>query len=344
MRRALGQLILLTGLVAAVTIPAQAASPTGGLNPCVVQAICVVIQTPGSPGAPGGTGGTGGTGGGSGGGATGEPSCTWNNAQYPCWDPDLGWFNTVDGCYYLLEVPQPPADDPSWGTNLPKDGSIYLLTCDNYTESHTEFLNKPPNLDAPPPTPATVGQMAFNELVFKTPTAHSAPVGQALVGVPVWLWYDTPNAPAAEVVGPQTVNVSLNGVSVDATATLTKVVWDLGYRDPATGQEATVECKDKGAGHPYAPGDEKKSPPPADACLAQFDNISSTPPSPPASLPASSPAASGAAAAGFDLVVTQYWTVSTKDMINGGEPWGPLLVKVSSAPLALQVNGLQLLN
>ncbi|WP_329570202.1 hypothetical protein [Kitasatospora sp. NBC_01266] len=338
MRRFLGQLLLLTGLVAAVTIPAQAATPTGGLNPCVVQAICVVVQTPGSSGSPGGTGGTGG---GTGGGSGGEPNC----GSHPCWDPDLGWFDTDDGCYYMQEDPQPPASDPDWKGNSPNDGALYLLTCydpnDNATTS-IRFLKKPPNIGAPPPTPATAGEMAFKKLVFTQPTAHSAPKGQALVGVPVWLWYDAPGAPSDEIVGPQTVNVSLNGVSVDATATLTDVVWDLGYRDPATGQEATVDCQGKGAGQPYATGLEQN--PPADACLATFNTISSASPGAPTPSAAASPAASGAPAGGLDVVVTEYWTVTTQDMINGGEPWGPLQVQVSSAPMALQVNGLQVLN
>ncbi|WP_280691516.1 MULTISPECIES: hypothetical protein [unclassified Kitasatospora] len=334
MRRFLGQLLLPIGLVAAATIPAQAATPTGGLNPCVVQAICLVVGVPGSPGSTGGPTGSPGSGG-------GEATCTFNKQQYPCWDADLGWFDSEHGCYETPEDPQPPADDKSWGGNSPNDGSVYLVSCVDGTVS-TKFLNKPPNIGAPPPSPATVALIAFKKLPFLQPTPHSAPTGQALVGVPVWLWYDVPNGTQAETVGPMTINASLDGVSVDATATLTDVSWDLGYRDPATGKEAVVDCPGKGAGHPYQPGLEQN--PPADACLATFGSLSVNASGSPAPTAKASAGASGVPAGSFSLVVTQTWTVHTQDMINGGEPWGPVQVSVSSNPMALQVSGLQVLN
>lgn len=333
----LGQLLLLTGLLAGSAIPARAAGPSGGVNPCVVLAVCVVLQDPGSGGSPGGGGATGGgSGGGSGGGGSGgaEPTCAWHGVQHPCWDPDLGYFDTASGCYFTQADPQPAADDPSWGGNTSADGAVYLKTCydanNNAEGAALVFLNKPPNIAAPPPTPATVAQMAVKKLQFARPVPHTAPPGQAVVGSPVWFWYETSDATHDETVGPQSQTVSLNGVSVSATATLVDVVWDLGHVDPATGQEATLDCKGKGAGHPYADGLAQN--PPADACIGQFGRTS----------PAG--AAKAATTSGYDLTVTQYWTITTTNLADGSHPWGPVDIQVSSDPLALQVNELQVLN
>ncbi|GAB2720818.1 hypothetical protein [Kitasatospora kifunensis] len=345
----LGQLLLLTGLLAGSAIPAQAAPPSGGINPCVVLAVCVVIQDPGSGGSTGSGGGTnGGSNGGDSGGSGGsEPVCAWHGVQHPCWDPDLGWFDTGSGCYITQADPQPPADDPSWGGNTAADGAIYLYTCydvNNNASSTFQFAKKPPTIAAPPPTPGTVAQMAVKKLQFARPIPHTAPSGQAVVGLPVWFWYETSDTTHDQTVGPQTQTVSLNGVTVSATATLVDVVWDLGYVDPGTGQEATLDCKGKGAGHPYAAGLEQN--PPADACIGQFGRTSPAGAGAPSGAPSSGAPSGGGSTAtvnGYDLTVTEYWTITTS-MADGSHPWGPVNIEVSSAPLGLQVSELQVLN
>ncbi|WP_051966461.1 hypothetical protein [Kitasatospora mediocidica] len=281
-----------------------------------------MVTTPGQSPAPGGGGSGGGTGGGSG----GTQTCTWNGQQWPCWDPDLGYFDTGDGCYYSKSDPQPPPGDPAWAGNDPSTGAIYDKTCrDTAGGLNPEapvWEAKAPGAGAPPPDPGVVAQIAFKKLQFVTPVAHTAPGGTALVGVPVWLWYDAPNATAEELTGPQSRTASLSGISVTATAVLKDVVWDLGYRDPVTGKEVLASCQGKGAGHPYAVGLEND--PPADACIQTYLKASPD--------------------AGYYLTVTESWAVTSVDDATGNQAWPELDLTVASAPLALKVNELQVLN
>ncbi|MDH6133602.1 hypothetical protein P3T37_002998 [Kitasatospora sp. MAA4] len=322
-RRIPGQLLLLIALLAGSTLPASAAGPTGGINPCVNQSVCIVVTSPGqSPG----TGG-GGSSGGSSGGSGGTQTCTWNGKQWPCWDPDLGFFDTSDGCYYSKSDPQPPPSDPAWAGNDPKTGAIYDKTCrDSAGGLNPEapvWEAKEPGAAAPPPDPGVVAQIAIKKLQFVTPVPHTAPVGTALVGVPVWFWYDAPKGtPNAEVTGPQPQTAALAGISVTATAVLTDVQWDLGYHDPVTGTEVMLSCAGKGAGHPYEAGLEKN--PPADACTQAY--------------PRASPAA------GYNLTVTESWAITSVLTGTDQVAWPELDLTVASNPLALKVNELQVLN
>lgn len=321
MRRFIGQLLLVIGLLAGSTLPAQAATPTGGVNPCVVLAVCVVIETPGSSGSPG----SGGSGGGSGGGQ----DCTWNNVQRDCYNSAWGWFSNETGCYYSLMNPQPDAGDPLWEGNPAGTGGVYLLGCldtANNITGRTKWLAKPPNIGVVP-APEVVAQMAIAKLQFVRPIPRTAPPDTGLVGVKSWFWYDTTPQTHDQTVGPQTQVASINGASVSATATLKNVVWDLGYKDPSTGQEVVVHCADKGAGLPYTTGLEKVVPVPHDACTGDFSKASAT-----------------AADGKFYLTVTQYWEITTLDLINGGAPWPTVYLSVASLPLGLQVNELQVLN
>ncbi|WP_424707178.1 hypothetical protein [Kitasatospora acidiphila] len=340
MRRHLGLLALLTGLLAGATIPARAASPTGGINQCLVLAICVELSQSGSGGSPGG--GQGNNGSSSGG---GEPVCSWKGVQKPCWDPDLGWFdNSSDsgqGCYFKALDPS----DPALKGQTPQPGkSPYLQSCwdanGNPTYSTISWLAQAPNAGTPAPTPGTVAQMAIAQLQFIRPVIHTAPTGKSLVTVPVFLWYDhgTAAAPDDQTIGPQSQTVNLNGISVTATATLTKVAWDMGYQ--ANRKEVVADCN--GPGVPYADGMENN--PPAGACYWRFGSLSPANGAPPTGAPA--PTAAPSPGGGYWPVATETWTVTTVDNNNpnGPAPWDPLTLEVSSLPVQLQVNQLQVLN
>ncbi|WP_344467077.1 hypothetical protein [Kitasatospora kazusensis] len=216
--------------------------PTGGVNPCAVNDICIGIVEPGGnpshvPVGPGGGGGSGGD---------GVQMCSWNLQQWPCWDNDLGWFNTSDGCYYQRSDPQPPAGDPSWGGHDPASGAVYEVNCrlvgGGLTPKPPMFFASPPGGAPPPDDPVALGRQAADMIRLAAPVVHAAPGGTALVGAPVWLWYDRTVGSA----GPQSATVRGRQISVTATAVLKNVHWDTGDGSPG------LDCATSGTA--YTPG------------------------------------------------------------------------------------------
>lgn len=66
--------------------------------------------------------------------------------------------------------------------------------------------------------------MAVDQLAVKTPELGSAPCSGAgcsgAVGVPIWLW--------TQPWEPKSSTVSIDGVSITATARISSITWDLG--------------------------------------------------------------------------------------------------------------------
>ncbi|MEV8094630.1 hypothetical protein [Kitasatospora sp. NPDC085879] len=233
--------LLLSALLLAPAAPASAGEPGGGVNPCAVRDICVVVTEPGSTADPGNGGG-----GSSGGSDGGVQMCSWNGQQWPCWDDDLGWFSTADGCYYHRSEPQPPASDPAWDGHGPSDGAVYEVNCrgvgGQLTPKPPMFFAQPPGGPPPPDRPYDLGMKALGMIHFDSPQLHAAPAATAVVGVPVWLWYTSTETTA----GPQSATAKGRTMSVTATARLTKVHWDTGDGSPG------AECT--GPGTPYRAG------------------------------------------------------------------------------------------
>ncbi len=230
--------VVLLGMIAITVSPAAASDPTGVVNPCAVNDICIVVTDPGgtaSPGAP--------DPGASGGSAGGVQMCSWNGQAWPCWDNDLGWFSSSDGCYYHLENPQPPAGDPEWGGNDPAKGAMYEVNCrqvgGGLSPKPPEFFATPPVGPPPADNPVALAQTAFSKIHFELPKPHTAPVGTAVVGSPVWLWYDrTPGS-----AGPLSATAQGRTISVTVTAELAKVHWDTGDGSPG------VDCATSGTAY-----------------------------------------------------------------------------------------------
>ncbi|WP_052390182.1 hypothetical protein [Streptomyces sp. NRRL B-24484] len=226
-------------LVAALFLTLTAATPavadqgpTGDAGLCRNRYICVVVTEPGSTAEPGGGGG-----GSSGGSAGGVQMCSWNGLQWPCWDDDLGWFSTADGCYYHRSEPQPPASDPAWDGHAPSDGAVYEVNCrgvgGQLSPKPPMFFAQPPGGAPPPDRPYDLGMKALGMIHFDSPALHAAPAATAVVGVPVWLWY----TPGPTTAGPQSATAKGRTMSVTATARLTKVHWDAG--DGSAGADCT---------------------------------------------------------------------------------------------------------
>ncbi|WP_156178468.1 hypothetical protein [Saccharothrix sp. ST-888] len=168
--------------------------------------------------------------------------CSWNGQQWPCWDDDLGWFSSSDGCYYHRMNQQPPAGAKEWGGHDPSEGAVYEVNCrgidGQLTPKDPMFFAQPPGGEPPPDRPYDLGLKALKTIRLAAPVLHAAPTGTAVVGVPVWLWYDRD----AATTGPLSATATGRQISVTATVTLAGVHWD-------TGDGAGVDCTSPGT--PY---------------------------------------------------------------------------------------------
>ncbi|GAA1885685.1 hypothetical protein [Asanoa iriomotensis] len=190
----------------------------------------------------GNTGGGGGnTGGGGGNGGGGGSPCLRNGEQVPCYDDLLGWFNSSDSCYYRVTEPQP--------AGVPEGMTSYTRSCGAGALAGGEpvLLENPPPGFAAPPDPAELAARALAQLDLLPPEVGIAPdpaVGPGLVGLPIWLWVPADGNPGDNVStwGPLTASESERGVTVNLTATVGKIVWDMG-------NDETVTCTNPGT--PY---------------------------------------------------------------------------------------------
>ncbi|MEV7778580.1 hypothetical protein [Kitasatospora sp. NPDC088351] len=249
--------MVFAALLLSPVVPAAAdPTPGGEVNHCTVNVICAGTNEPGTKPTPG-------TGGGGGGGGGGPELCSYHGVEWPCHDPELGWFSNSTGCYYQLTNPQPPADSPDWEGHKPSDGAVYDKTCRSSDGGQsapepTFFAQAPAG--PPPDNPVALARQAADRITFPAPVPGIAPQGTAVVGVPVWLWLDQSKGSAV----PAPVTVHGNTLSVTVTPKLDRVVWDLGDGrvetcegqtapgtpyDPAYGAAASPTC-----GHVFAKG------------------------------------------------------------------------------------------
>ncbi|WP_149038100.1 hypothetical protein [Kitasatospora sp. MBT63] len=183
--------------------------------------------------------------------------CSWNGQSWPCWDDDLGWFSSSDGCYYHRSEPQPPAGDPAWAGHTAADGAVYEVNCRGVGG---QLSTKPPAFFAqapggpPPDSPGVLANQAFAKMTLDAPELHVAPAGTAVVGSPVWFWY----TPTPTTTGTQSKSASGNTLTMTATATLAHVYWFPDDRSgdgssPKPSDGSAVDCKNS-PGTPYTPG------------------------------------------------------------------------------------------
>lgn len=213
----------------------------------------ISVGTPGRPGGPGnGNGNGGGAGDGSGGGE-----------ESPC------HYVAVEG-----NRPPPPGKGPN--------GGWYTRVCTfdgGALGDRAVWLDDPPA----PLDPAVLARQAVSQLELPVPGIRTNPstAHDVLVQVPVWLWVD----PATW--GPQSATASVPGMSITATATPTKVRWEMG-------DGTAVTCT--GAGTPWRRGVDPKAASPT--CGHVYRRSSA-----------------GAAGQAFTLRATVTWSVS---WVGGG--------------------------
>lgn len=184
-------------------------------------------------------------GGGEGGGGGSEPGprkCVADGQEIPCTTAD-GWWHAAYGCY-VKKLDDYPANN--------EQGAAYSCT---YLNGSAEIVWLDAAQQVQPPDPATLARRAVTRMSLKPITIGSGPealTGDCVardragcplgaVGMPVWLWAADRNP---QQTGPQTMTVSEGGYSVTATATLSRIEWNLGDGGPA------IRC---GIGQPFDP-------------------------------------------------------------------------------------------
>lgn len=243
MLRRAASVVALATLLVAPTLPAAAA---GDVTCPVDLPNCIVtVEDPGSSGSA--TGGpttqTGST--------TGARVCRLplRGTVVDCYDDNWGWFSNVDGCYYRVRDPQPPAADPVWQGRHP-DGAVYVVTCmDAFggpgTNGGWTWLASPPDgFGAPSVTPGELAQRAVDQMALTGPSIGTTVEGGELgmVGVPVWLWTEV----TPMTWGPTTATAAVPGLAVTATAQAIQIAWDMG-------DGTTFVCANPGT--PYISGE-----------------------------------------------------------------------------------------
>lgn len=225
-------MLLVATLVSAVAVWTGAASADGtGPVTCDPQVqTCDVVVGGGGTTSPGSSGGS-----------SGGRVCRdkHDNHVVRCWRADLGWFG-YDGCYYKSQ--RMSADELAAIDAKPnsKPGVWYMQNCfidptEVIANVSLVYRNNPPA-----PVPEVVALHAVSRLVLPKLTTVASPTGTQLVRLPSWWW----SAPSSWRV--QSATASVPGISVTATATPVKAVWNPG--------DGTGEVTCAGAGTPWKPG------------------------------------------------------------------------------------------
>lgn len=176
----------------------------------------------------------------------------------------LGWYSQRYDCYFNADNPGARAKDPADedvvypdGVGRGDDGTVYTAYCflKHYTTEAGwigfEYWFLPPSEEPGPTEDPTVGLIveALDQLLLRGPTIGTAPPAQgaALVRLPVWLWNETDD----RNWGTRTAQASAAGITAQASAVATEIIWDMGDGSP-------VECDE---GVAWARGMDTLNPP-----------------------------------------------------------------------------------
>ncbi|MCX4564380.1 ATP/GTP-binding protein [Streptomyces phaeochromogenes] len=221
--------VFATALAAPVSSYAEDDPTSGGIE-CGLYDCEVEVDVPGQAG--GQEGGSGGTSGG--GSSSGNDDGSLENAD--------GTYDKV--CTYTLADPQPPAGSLDWEGHEPGDGAVYEKSCSVAPDGEEDlwvaemvWLAEPPEQETV--DPAVLAQRAVDSMTLLGPDiASPRAAGKYTVGVPMWMWVNQ----SATTYGPNTASASAGGITVTATAKVSKIVWKMG-------NGASVTCN--GPGTPY---------------------------------------------------------------------------------------------
>ncbi|MFF9594070.1 ATP/GTP-binding protein [Streptomyces sp. NPDC014646] len=213
-------------------------------------------------------------------------------------------------CTYKLADPQPPAGSMEWNGHQPGDGAVYEKTCapGSTDAAITQLVWAPSPPAAAQVDPAVLAEQAVDKMLLKGPQIGITPKpgGKGVVGMPVYMW----TATGAETYGPNTATATAGGITVTATAKVSKIVWQMG-------DGTTVTCTT--AGTPYKAEYGKK---PSPDCGHRYTRPSSVQPS-----------------GTYHVTATSTWTI---DWTGGGQ--NGQLTETRASAVDITVAEVQVLN
>ncbi|MGW2103734.1 ATP/GTP-binding protein [Streptomyces olivaceoviridis] len=254
--------IVLAALSAPVNSYAEDDPHGSGGTHCGLYTCEVAVDVTGQAGGQeGGSGGTEESGGGSG-------SASGDDGKY------------ANVCTYKLADPQPPAGSLDWEGHEPGDGAVYEQSCTrnggDLTIIRMVWQADPPEQEAL--DPAVLAQRAVDSMTLLGPDiASPRAAGKYTVGVPMWMWVNQ----SATTYGPNTASASAGGITVTATAKVSKIVWTMG-------DGSSVTCN--GPGTPYTSSQDMPESP---TCGHVY-----------------SKASAGAPSGKFSVTATSTWTIN----------------------------------
>ena len=251
-------------------------------------------------------GGNGGGGGDTGGGSS---TCNYNGREIPCTGPGGSVWSSLHECWIgpsageLGEDLEPPAgqtkEDGAWHVcYFPPPGSSWEYT---WVQTGEEVRIDPVVL-----AQRAIASMDLDPIQIGI-VPESGPDMVGLVGLPVWMWVDSPTD---DTFGPITASASEGSVSVSATASVSNIVWDMG-------DGTTVTCTGKGT--PYADHYGKQDSP---TCGHRYEKMSTDQPD-------------GA----YQVTATSHWVVEW----TGGGQSGTIEFDLTTDALPIRIGEAQVL-
>lgn len=302
--------VCVTGALAVLfaLLSAGLAYAGGGVHGCSDVDVCVDVGTPGKPGHGASHQNGGGGGGGKGGGGKGNGRCKLvDNTEAPC----LPGYNPKDRCFYKRLDPQPPSGpgNPDMnGTDTSGPGAFYQKDCIVNDVGGIIWLTTPPPTVLP--DPAELARQARDKMTLRGADIGSSPgPGKpGLVGMPVWLW----NNKSDTTWGPNSATAAVPGLSVTATARVTKITYEMG-------DGGSVTCTT--AGTPYKKSYGGKSSP---DCGYRYTKVST-----------------GKPGGKFTVTATSSWKITWQASTGEG---GTLPDEVRTSTTTARVGELQVVN
>ena len=156
-----------------------------------------------------------------------------------------GWWIDEQQCYVKALTPQPDKSDPRWRQRT--TGAIYMCVAlgADATYLTSFFWSATPPPEIPAVDPSVLAQQAVAALQLRPIGMGMVPEDKpgyvGLVGMPVWMWVDTPDP---HTYGPATNTASDGSVTVTINAKVAKTLWEMGDGKSVTCMTAGTAYQD----------------------------------------------------------------------------------------------------